>query len=82
MVRPTSRVSRVVVSGPLGPFADAYREKLEERGYSPLSAVTLQRQVAQMSCWLDSQGLGADQLSLDPPRQGRLGGVSSQRNAS
>lgn len=63
MARSTSRVSRVVVRGPLGPFADAYREKLEERGYSRLSAVNLQRQVAQMSCWLDAEGLGVEQLS-------------------
>lgn len=63
MARPSSRVSRVVVRGPLGPFADAYREKLEERGYSRLSAVNLQRQVAQMSRWLDAEGLGVEQLS-------------------
>lgn len=63
MARTTSRVTRVVVRGPLGPFADAYREKLEERGYSRLSAVNLQRQVAQMSRWLDAEGLGVEQLS-------------------
>lgn len=63
MARTTSRVSRVVVRGPLGPFADAYREKLEERGYSRLSAVNLQREVAQMSRWLDAAGLGVEQLS-------------------
>jgi len=63
MVRPTSRVSSVVVRGPLGPFADAYREKVEERGYTPLSAVNLQRQVAQMSRWLMAERLGVDQLN-------------------
>ncbi|MEX2253191.1 MAG: site-specific integrase [Thermoleophilaceae bacterium] len=63
MVMPTSRVSRVVVTGPLGPFADAYREKLEERGYTPLSAVNLQRQVAQMSRWLEAERRGVGQLS-------------------
>jgi site-specific recombinase XerD len=47
----------------LGPFADAYREKLEERGYSRLSAVTLRRQVAQMSRWLEAEGRGVEQLS-------------------
>ncbi len=52
MASPTSRVSRVLVTGPLGPFADAYGEKLDERGYTRLSAVNLQRQVAQMSRWL------------------------------
>lgn len=57
-----SRVSRVLVVGPLSPFADAYREELETRGYSPLSAVNLQRQVAWLSRWLDAQGLAVEQL--------------------
>jgi site-specific recombinase XerD len=63
MVTPTSRVSKVLVTGPLGPFADAYREKLEERGYTRLSVVNLQRQVAQMSRWLVAERSGIDQLS-------------------
>lgn len=63
MARPTSRVSRVLVAGPLGPFADAYRKKLDERRYTPLSAINLQRQVAQMSRWLVAEGLGVDQLN-------------------
>ena len=63
MVRPSSKVSRVLVTGPLGPFADDYREKLEGRGYTRLSAVNLQRQVAQMSRWLVAEGLGIEQLS-------------------
>ncbi|MEW6470703.1 MAG: tyrosine-type recombinase/integrase [Actinomycetota bacterium] len=48
--------------GPLGPFANAYRERLEERRYSRLSAVNLQRQVAHLSRWLDGQRLGVEQL--------------------
>lgn len=44
MGRPSS-VSNVLVRGPLGPFADAYRQALEDRSYTPLSAVNLQRQV-------------------------------------
>ncbi|MGH9280708.1 MAG: site-specific integrase [Acidimicrobiales bacterium] len=62
MARTTSRVSRVLVMGPLCPFADAYREMLKERGYSRLSAVNLQRQVAHLSRWLDAQGLGVERL--------------------
>lgn len=61
MARPT-RVSRVLVRGPLAPFADAYREALEVRRYTPLSAVNLQRQVRQLSNWLDAQSLGVEQL--------------------
>lgn len=61
-----SRVCRVLVAGPLGPFADAYREAIEARGYSPLSAVNLQRQVAWLSRWLGPvRGIERQQLSGD-----------------
>jgi len=63
MARSTGRVSRVLMTGPLAPFADAYREKLMERGYRRLSGVNLQRQMAQMSRWLEAGGLGVEQLS-------------------
>jgi integrase len=63
MAKPTSRVSRVVVTGPLEPFADVYREELRRRGYTPRSAVNVLRQVARLSCWLESRGLVAAQLS-------------------
>lgn len=63
MAKPASRVSRVLMTGPLAPFADAYREKLKERRYTRLSAVNLQRQMAQMSHWLEAKGLGVEQLS-------------------
>jgi len=63
MARPTSRVSRVLMTGPLAPFADAYREKLRERRYTRLSTVNLQRQMAWMSRWLEARGLGVEQLS-------------------
>lgn len=63
MVRSTSRVSTVLVKGPLGPFADAYRARLEERGYSRLSVVNLQRQVALLSRWLAAEGVAVEQLS-------------------
>ena len=63
MARPISRVTGVVVTGPLAPFAVAYREKLEERGYARLSAVNLQRQVAHLSRWMVAEGLGVEQVS-------------------
>jgi integrase/recombinase XerD len=63
MARATSRVSRVVMTGPLASFADPYGEKLTERRYTRLSAVNLQRQVAHMSRWLEAEGLGVEQLS-------------------
>lgn len=61
MARPT-RVSRVLVTGPLAAFADGYREALEVRRYTPLSAVNLLRQVRQLSRWLEAQSLGLEQL--------------------
>lgn len=63
MAKPTSRISRVLVLGPLAPFADSYREKLKERRYTRRSAVNLQRQMAHMSRWLEAEGLGVEDLS-------------------
>ena len=63
MARPTSRVSRVLMTGPLAPFADAYKQRLEERRYAVLSAVNLQRQVAWLSRWLEAEGAAVEQLS-------------------
>jgi integrase/recombinase XerD len=57
MARPTSRVSRVLMTGPLAAFADAYRVELGRRGYTPLSTVTELRQAARFSRWLDAGGL-------------------------
>ncbi|MGH8574256.1 MAG: site-specific integrase, partial [Gammaproteobacteria bacterium] len=63
MARPSSRVSRVLMTGPLAPFADAYRVELRERGYTVRSAVCELRQVARLSCWLAARGLTAVELS-------------------
>ena len=62
MPKPTSRVSRVVMSGPLAPFADAYRRELSQRGYTPLTAVNQLRQVARLSCWLERKELAVAEL--------------------
>jgi integrase/recombinase XerD len=63
MARPTSRVSRVLMTGPLAPFADAYRVELRGRGYTVRSTVGELRQVARLSCWLAARGLTAAELS-------------------
>jgi integrase/recombinase XerD len=63
MARPTSRVSRVLMTGPLAPFADAYRVELRGRGYTVRSTVCELRQVARLSCWLAARGLTATELS-------------------
>ncbi len=63
MARPVSRVSRVLMTGPLAPFADAHRLELRERGYTPLTTVNQLRQVAQLSRWLEASGLTVTHLS-------------------
>jgi len=62
MVKAKSRVSGVVLTGPLAPFCEAYRLELSARGYMPLSVVPLLRQAGRMSGWLLSQGLTAAEL--------------------
>jgi integrase/recombinase XerD len=64
MSRPASRVCRVVVTGPLAPFADAYRAELRRRGYTALTTVNELRQVARLSRWLEASGLTAGDLSV------------------
>lgn len=63
MGRATSRVSRVVVTGPLAPFIGAYEVELEKRGYTRRTAVGQLRQVARLSRWLESNGLTAAEVS-------------------
>jgi hypothetical protein len=45
------------MTGPLAPFADAYRAELHRRGYTPLSAESKLRQTARFSRWLEAGGL-------------------------
>lgn len=63
MAKPTSRVSGVVMTGPLAPFAAAYTSRLQERCYTPLTIVCQLRQVARLSRWLEAAGSTAADLS-------------------
>ena len=63
MVRPASRVSKVLMTGPLVPFADAYALELKQRCYTPLTSVVQLRQVARLSYWLEVRGLGVADLT-------------------
>jgi integrase/recombinase XerD len=65
MPRAASRLSRVVVTGPLAPFAAVYRRELRRRGYTPRSAVNMLRQVARLSRWLEDRELGAERLDRE-----------------
>lgn len=64
MTGPTSRVSRVLMSGPIVPFVEAYRLELRNRGYTTRSVVSELRQVARLSLWLEDRGLVAAELSI------------------
>jgi integrase/recombinase XerD len=84
MGRPSSKVTKVVVSGPLAPFTDAYKVRLEQAGYRPLSIVNELRQVAHLSRWMEAGGLGAAELTFDhvgeflePRRAGKGHGACS-----
>jgi integrase/recombinase XerD len=59
----SSRVSNVLVTGPVAPFADAYVLELRRRGYTPLTSVNQLRQVARLSTWLTTRGLGVAELT-------------------
>ena len=63
MARQTTRVSRVLMTGPVAPFTDAYRVELLDRGYTPLSTVNELRQVARFSRWLEAGGLTVGEVS-------------------
>jgi integrase/recombinase XerD len=65
MGRPASRVCRVLMAGPLAPFAEAFSAELLERGYTPLTTVNQLRQVARLSRWLQAGGLSAAGLSRE-----------------
>ena len=63
MARPASRISNVVMPGPLAPFAERYRLELLARGYTAHSAVNESRQVAWLSRWLEDRGQEARDVS-------------------
>lgn len=65
MARATSRLSRVLVTGPLAPFAETYRRELLRRGYTRRSAVNELRQVARLSRWLADRELGVERLDRE-----------------
>ncbi len=65
MGRPSTRVSKVVLTGPLAPFVDGYRMRLEACGYAPLSVVNELRQVAHLSRWMAAAELAAADLTCE-----------------
>ena len=63
MGRPVSRVSRVLVAGPLASYAGAYERELGKRGYTRLTSVNLLRQMARLSRWVEDNGLAVGELT-------------------
>jgi hypothetical protein len=49
MARSASRVSRVLMKGPLAPFAVAYELELKRRGHTPLTRMNQLCQVGRLS---------------------------------
>lgn len=69
MAGPSSRVSRVLVSGPLASFVESYSVELRRRGYTERSAVGALRQVGRLSRWLEASGLSAAELTRERVEQ-------------
>lgn len=65
MTRPTSKVPKVEVAGPLAPFAAVYRSRLKESGYTPLTIVTELRQVAHLSRWMEAGHVTVAELTSE-----------------
>jgi site-specific recombinase XerD len=63
MGTPKSKVGRVVVSGPLAPFAEPVRSRLVELGYTPLTRVNMMRLVNHLSHWMREGGLEVADLT-------------------
>jgi len=63
MAKPKSKVANVEVKGPLAPFADPYRVRLEESGYTPLTIVNQLRQVTHLSRWMQASHLAPADLT-------------------
>lgn len=80
MGRPTSKPTNVRVAGPLAPFAGAYRARLRDRGYTPLTVVNETRQLAHLSRWLEASGMGAADLSRERLEQFVLARRRSRSN--
>ena len=55
-------VGHTKVSGPMAVLADEFRAELERLGYTPSSREFRLAEVAKLSAWLESRGLGAGDI--------------------
>lgn len=65
MARPCTPVATVHVTGPLAPFAEGYRAKLRDLGYTPLTTVVQLRQLKRLSRWLEAHEMTATDVSRE-----------------
>ena len=56
------RVRRRMYAGPLGPYVDAFTERLQQQGYSTRSIRSKIRAVANFSLWLAIHDHGAHEV--------------------
>lgn len=62
---PTGKVVSVLAAGPLGPFADAYKERLTRRGYTPVATAKHVIHLGHLSRWLEVHGMGPADLTRE-----------------
>ena len=55
-------IGHTKVPGPLAVLADGFRAELERLGYTPSSREFKLAEVAKLSAWLESRGLGAGDI--------------------
>ena len=69
MGMPTGKVAAVLATGPLGPFAAAYRERLSRLGYAPVTTAKHVIHLGHLSRWLEAGGMDAADLNRERLRQ-------------
>ena len=55
-------IGHTKVPGPLAGLADGFRAELDRLGYTPSSREFKLAEVAKLSAWLESRGLGAGDI--------------------
>lgn len=60
-----NKSTRVLVSGPLAPYASGYEQHLANAGYASWTALSYRWSLARVSCWLAARGLAARDLDAE-----------------
>lgn len=62
MAKPRSRITKVLIRGPLSPLIEDYRRELLNRDYTERTVVNLLRQAGRLSRWLEVNDYGLAEL--------------------